>query len=100
MYVSKNARKKLYNQYVKSCGFTEYMNEIDEDDKDMLYALQEGPIVWLASKTSKIIQQSLYNSLYHTGDIPIYTGKQYINNKLHYVALYDLTFSIHPVTLN
>lgn len=99
-YAKKQDRKRLYQQYVDACDFKSYIVDIDAEDKDMLYALQEGPIVWLASRSNQIIKQSLQNSLLQTGDLPIYTGKQFIYSKLFYIAMYDLSFSVEPVTLN
>lgn len=99
-YTSKTERKKLYNYHVQNCGFKDYFNEIDPEDTDMLFALQEGTIIWLACRSKSFLDMSAANSLHLTGDIPIYTGKHYINNKLFHVLLYDLSFQVIPPTTN
>ncbi len=97
---TKKEQKKLYNTYMDILGFRDLYSDMDVDDYDMLYYLQDGYIVWLATRNKHSLKDAISDSLYTNGDIPFYQAKQFINSKLYYVAMYDLTFRMQPLTKN
>lgn len=98
--IRKKESKRLYSYYIERCGFANTFGDIDPNDKTMMYYLQDGNIVWMASRTKSIIDQTKLDSVTTNGDIPLYSGKQFIQNKLFFVVMYDLTFYIQPITTN
>lgn len=92
--------KKLYDYYMQYCSFTSTFDDIDPDDKTVTYYLQDNNIVWIACKSKQVIEQAKLDSLTMNGDIPLYSGKQYIHNKVFYVVMFDLIFSVPPITTN
>lgn len=97
---TKREAKKLYNLNMKRCGFMAMFDDIDVEDKTTTYYLQDGSIVWMASRIKNIIDQAKLDSVTTNGDVPLYTGKHFIQNKAFYVVMYDLTFYVHPITTN
>jgi len=66
----------------------------------MLCCLQEANVIFLACRSSTILKDSINSSLNVNGDVPLYVGKMYVQNKLMHVALYDLNWHIPPPTTN
>lgn len=94
-------RKKLYEYYAKLLDIQGSFDDVDVNEQpDMVYYLQEGPIAWVASRYKHLVDQTIKDSMYVGGEVSIYKGKKYIQSKLFYVAMYDLTFRIFPPTTN
>jgi len=94
-------RRKLYNYYMKLLDIKGSFDDVDvNDNPDMVYYLQEGPIAWIACRHKNIVDSAIKDSLYVNGEVTIYKGKQYIQNRLFYVAMYDLTIKVIPPTTN
>lgn len=93
-------RKKLYKYYMDFYDFKASFDEIDIQDIEMVYYLQEDNIVWVASRLKQVIDHSITESLYTTGDVCLYKTKHFIQNKLFHAAMFDLSFQIAPPTVN
>lgn len=92
--------KKLYNYYMDQCGFSSILGDIDAEDKSITYYLQEGGIVWMASRIKDVIDQAKIDSITLNGDIPLYSGRQFIQNRVFYIVMYDLSFHVPAITTN
>jgi len=97
---TKSDKKALYKYYEELLGFKDSYGDMESDDYDMLYCIQDSYIVWIATRNKKSYHEALLDSIYTNGDIPFYQARQFINNRLYYVAMYDLTFRIQPLTKN
>lgn len=93
-------RKKLYNKYMSLCDFKSSFDDIDVSDVNLVCYMQDSDIVWVASRRKPLVDQVVMDSLYTTGDICIHRAKHYIQNKLFYAAMFDLRFTITPLTTN
>ena len=94
-------RKKQYDYFSRLIDLRGSFDDVDVNDSlDMLYCVQDGPIAWIACRTKDLVDQAMLDTLHTNGDVPFYTGKQYFQSRLFYVAMYDLTFRIPPPTTN
>lgn len=100
LFGRKEDRKKLYDSYMRMCDFKSSFQDIDVTDDDMLYYLQEGPIVLVMARTKSYVDKVVTDSLYTTGDFCFYRGKHYIHNRTHHTAMFDMDFTITPLTTN
>lgn len=97
---TKKEAKKIYDYYMKHYGFASMFDDIDAENIETTYYLQNDNIVWIACRQVSAINQIKLESMYMNGDIPLYQGRQYIQNKLYHVLMFDLTFHVPPITTN
>ncbi len=97
---TKSDKKALYQYYEELLGFKDSYGDMHSEDYDMLYCIQDSHIVWIATRNKKLYHEALLDSVYTNGDVPFYQARQFINNRLYHVAMYDLTFTIQPLTKN
>lgn len=93
-------RKKLYDHYLDLWNFKQDLEHINLEDLDAIYTVQENNIVWMASRLGGVIDIAITEALYITGDLYIYRGRHFIQNKLIHTVLYDLNFQVPPPTTN
>lgn len=93
-------RKKIYDRYMNMYEFKASFDDVDVEDVEMVFYLQEDNIVWVASRIKQVIDHSIKESLYTTGDLCIHRSKHFIQNRLFYAAMFDLSFQITPPTVN
>lgn len=94
-------RKKLYNYYLKLYNFKGAFDEIDVDcDDELVYYLQQGSIVWIASRYKEVITKAILETAYTTGELCLHNCKHIIQNKTLYAAMFDLRINIDPLTTN
>jgi hypothetical protein len=91
----------LYNKsdrkYVYDCYIEDYMllDEIEnafdptEDYKNIVFYLEEDYLLFVYSRSRKLIQEAVAYSFNVHGDIPIHKSKHTIHNKVWYTALID-----------
>lgn len=94
-------RKKLYNYYMKLYNFRGAFDDIDISvDDELIYYLQQGSIVWIASKYKAIVDKAILETAYTTGEVCLHSCKHVLQNKALYAAMFDLRFNIDPLTTN
>lgn len=100
MYYNKKLRKQRYDAYLDFYGFSAEFDNFDPNDRFLLYYMHEDNILLISTRSPKVLNMTMTRNLLMSGDIPFYKGKQYIQNKLFYMAMYDLDFRMEPPTLN
>lgn len=93
-------RKQMYNYYMSVYDFKSSFNEIDVNNPEMVYYLQEDNIVWIACRSKSFIDQAVIESCYTTGDVCLHRAKHFIQSKLFHTVMFDLSFQISPPTVN
>lgn len=89
---NKADRKYIYDCYVEEFMLLdEIQNEFDpeEDYKDIVFYLQEDYILYMYSRSRRLIKEAVLYSYNVHGDIPIHKSKHVIHSKVWFTALID-----------
>jgi hypothetical protein len=89
---NKADRKYIYDCYVEDYMLLdEIENSFDseEDYKDVIFYSQEDHLLFIFSRSRKLIKEAILYSFNVHGDIPLHKSKHNIHNKLWFTALID-----------
>ena len=89
---NKTDRKYIYDCYVEDYMLLdEIQNTFDpeEDYKDTIFYLQEDYILFVYSRSRKLIKEAVLYSYNVHGDIPLHKSKHTIHNKVWFTVLID-----------
>tara|TARA_R110000868_G_scaffold28036_4_gene105520 strand:+ start:5353 stop:5778 length:426 start_codon:yes stop_codon:yes gene_type:complete len=89
---NKADRKYIYDCYVEDYMLLdEIQNTFDpeEDYKDTIFYLQEDYILFVYSRSRKLIKEAVLYSYNVHGDIPLHKSKHTIHNKVWFTVLID-----------
>jgi len=98
---NKQEVKDIYNFYIEDYAFLCGIEQTDIDlSKDTIYYTQEDHILFIYSKTKKLIDEAITYSYNVNGDIPFYRGRHKINNQIIFTALIDVRIHFQPSSPN
>ena len=98
---NRQAAKYIYDCYVEDYAL---LYEIEQSDVDLskgtIYYIQEDHILFIYSKTKKLIDEAITYSYNVNGDIPFYRGRHKINNQVIFTVLIDVRIPFQPSSPN
>ena len=100
---SKKARKKVYDNYLFQYYILEELNDMaleEEPHKDMIYYIQIDHVIFVYSRTKKLVTESVMYSYNVNGDLPFYRGKHRIQGYNFHTLLIDTRLSVIPYSPN
>ena len=92
MHFHKADKKYVYECYMEDFGFiNELMDSGDPEysDKNMIFYIQEDPIMFIYSRSKRLITEAIKYSFYVNGDIPIHTTKHVIDGRVWFTTMID-----------
>lgn len=95
-----NLKKELYNYYLHELNFIQDLVETEYTEDEMIYYIQNDPIVFVYSRSKKQIENSLKYSHNLNGDLPVYRGRHRVKSRMVYTLLIDTRFSLRPASVN
>lgn len=97
----KQAAKYMYESYVDTYAL---LYEIQESgfslSKDTIYYIQEDHILFIYSKTRKLVDEAILYSYNVNGDVPIYRGRHKLDKQVIFTALIDVRIPFSPFSPN
>ena len=90
----------LNDFYLNWYGFRAEFDFFDITDTSALYYCAEDHITLVCARSKAAIDLLTANTLRVSGDIPFYRSKHYIQNKVFFTAMYDISINIIPPTTN
>ncbi len=93
-------------KYVYDCYIEDYalLFEVEQSEeellKDAIYYIQEDHILFIYSKTKKLVDEAILYSYNVNGDIPLYRGRHKVNRQVVFTALIDVRIPFSPSSPN
>lgn len=92
IYASKADRRYIYDCYVEDFGLIEELYDKEDPEynmKDVIFYIHDEPILFIYSRSKKLITEAIKYSYYVNGDIPLHTTKHTINGKVWFTTMID-----------
>lgn len=91
-HTDENARKKVYDQLVKSLNIEEEMSKsiVQNPNPLMIFCMYFGDFLFFYGKRKKQIEGTLIHNYYVNGYVPYHRSRHKINNTIVYTALIDM----------
>lgn len=92
LHYNKADRKYVYDCYIQDFMLLEELeNQFDpsEDYKDVVFYMQEDYLLFIYSRSRKLLIEAVDYSFNVHGDIPIHKSRHTIHNKTWFTALID-----------
>ena len=89
---NKADRKYIYDCYVEDYMLLDEIQNMfdpEEDYKDTIFYLQEDYVLFVYSRSRKLIKEAVLYSYNVHGDIPLHKSKHTIHNKVWFTVLID-----------
>jgi hypothetical protein len=89
---SKADKKYMYDCYFEDLGLIEELKDREDpeyNDKNMIFYIQDYPILFIYSRSKRLIKEAIIYSYYVNGDIPIYTTKHHIDGRVWFTTMID-----------
>ena len=100
---SRKVRKKVYDNYLYQYYLLDEINGMvleEEPQKDMVYYIQLDHIIFVYSRTKKLIDEAVMYSYNVNGDLPFYRGKHRIEGYTFHTVLIDTRLNVIPYSPN
>ena len=97
----KKDRKYVYDTYVWDYNLLAEIEEMEEGSpKDVIYYIQEDYILFIYSRTRKLIDEAILYSYNVNGDIPLCRSKHIVNGCAYFTVLIDCRINFIPSSPN
>lgn len=93
--------KYVYDCYVEDYALLFEVEQSEEELlKDAIYYIQEEHILFIYSKTKKLVDEAVLYSYNVNGDIPLYRGRHKVDKQVVFTALIDVRIPFSPSSPN
>ena len=91
IHTDKQDRRYVYDCYMDEFGLLAELEEHNDlnGGKDVIYYIQEDPILFVYSRSKRLITEAIKYSYYVNGLIPICTTKHVINGRVWFTTMFD-----------
>lgn len=97
----KKDRKYVYETYVWDYYLLAEIEEMGENSpKDVIHYVQEDHILFIYSRTKKLIDEAILYSYNVNGDIPLCKSKHIVNGCAYFTVLIDCRICFIPTSPN
>lgn len=101
LYADKLTKKNVYNYYVDYYYLLDELTEsIDSMEDSLIYYINVNEMMFVYSKSKKLINESVRYSYNVSGDIPLCQSKHKINNQYIFTVLFDTRINFTPYSPN
>lgn len=85
-------KRYVYDCYMDDFGFYNELLDTEDPvyaDKNTIFYIHEDPIMFIYSRSKRLITEAIRYSFYVNGDIPIYTTKHVIDKHVWFTTMID-----------
>lgn len=94
-------KKQVYDTYIWDYDLLAEIEEMEEGaPKDVIYYIQEDYLLFIYSRTRKLINEAILYSYNVNGDIPLCRSKHTINKCVYFTVLIDCRINFIPSSPN
>lgn len=97
----KKDKKYVYDSYVWDYNLLAELEEMEDDTpKDVIFYIQEEHILFIYSRTRKLIDEAIWYSYNVNGDIPLCRSKHVIRGRTYFTVIIDCRIHFIPNSPN
>lgn len=101
LFINKAARKRSYDYHVDYLYLLdELIATVGDLDKSTVYYMHVNEFIFVYSINKKLLNDAITYTYNLDGNIPMYTSKHKIENKVIYTALFDTRMVFTPSSPN
>jgi len=98
---NKKDRKYVYDNYIREYELLTELLELEVDvSKRLIFYIQDDHLLFIYSKTRKLVDEAVIYNYNVCGDIPFCRSKHIIKGQTYFTALIDRRIEFTPISPN